>query len=355
VRPEAVERRVAVVDRTDEVREEMDGAAEEQLVLGEAGGVVAAVAHRLDPQVVEDLQRGLAGRGAVLFEVGEHGLVGAGEQSLHRVDAFGEQGVGVELAGSEAEPGAGAHLAAAFALAVGAVLADLLVVEEGVVEPGEHLRVQPLGVVALVEGVDCGLPVAVEQDRSVRAEPHLLEPVLRVARGDVTEERVERLAVGIHVDEDEATPPAHLNVAETQQIVGHRVGVVVTVDDLDDVAVEIPTPRVVAAADLCSTELADAFGEARAAVRARVEERSDRVGVAADDEDRLVADRVLQEVAGERDLFFPARDLPDPRPEPLHLEVEELAGVVPRAGDGDEAVRLLERERRIERGHLTLR
>ena len=41
------------------------------------------------------------------------------------------------------------------------------------------------------------------------------------------------------------------------------------------------------------------------------------------DEDRLVADRVLDEVARLRELLLAARDLPDARPEPLQLEVEE--------------------------------
>src|SRR5205085_6671540 len=41
-------------------------------------------------------------------------------------------------------------------------------------------------------------------------------------------------------------------------------------------------------------------------------------------EDRLVADHVLDEVAGPRDLFVAACHLPHTRPQPLHLQVDEL-------------------------------
>ena len=57
-------------------------------------------------------------------------------------------------------------------------------------------------------------------------------------------------------------------------------------------------------------------------------ERGERAGLGAHDDDRLVADRVLEEVAGLGELLLAARDLPDPRPEPLELELGELAGRV---------------------------
>jgi hypothetical protein len=289
----------------------------------------------------------------VFLEVGEHHLVGASEEPFHGVDPFREELPFVEVARAEPQARARPHLATAFALPIAAVLADLLVDEDRVVEPGEHLRVETLRVVALVEGVDRDFPVAVEEDRPVRAKPHLIEVILRIPMRDVTEERLERLAVGVHVHEHEPAPPTDLHVAEVHVVVGHGVGVLVTVDDLDDLTVEVPTPGVVAATDLGGGEVADATCQPGAAVRARVEESTDVVAIAADDEDRLVADRVLDEVAPVRDLFLAARDLPDARPEPFHLEVVELARHVARPGHGDHAVRFRQRERRIECVHGT--
>ena len=62
-----------------------------------------------------------------------------------------------------------------------------------------------------------------------------------------------------------------------------------------------------------------------AAVRAHVVERLHRAVTLAHDDDRLVADLVLDPVAGSRDLLQAARHLPDMRPQVLLLELEELA------------------------------
>ena len=51
------------------------------------------------------------------------------------------------------------------------------------------------------------------------------------------------------------------------------------------------------------------------------------------DDDRLVEDLVLDEVAGLRDLLEPARHLPHPRPEQLGLQRVELRVVVALLGD----------------------
>ena len=62
------------------------------------------------------------------------------------------------------------------------------------------------------------------------------------------------------------------------------------------------------------------LAQLRRAVAAHVVERLDRAGPAvAHDEDRLVDDLVLDEVARLRDLLEPARHLPHVRPEALSL------------------------------------
>src|SRR4029078_6656268 len=68
-------------------------------------------------------------------------------------------------------------------------------------------------------------------------------------------------------------------------------------------------------------------------VQARVVISAEVAVGAAHHQDRLVADDVLDEVARVRDLFLPARDLPHARPQPRHLEVDELPGDVALLGD----------------------
>ena len=70
-----------------------------------------------------------------------------------------------------------------------------------------------------------------------------------------------------------------------------------SVDDLLHPAVEVVAPSVVTAPDLAVGERAAPVGEAGAPVKAGVVEGLDGVGVGPDDEDRLVADQVLEIVA----------------------------------------------------------
>ncbi len=139
----------------------------------------------------------------------------------------------------------------------------------------------------------------------------------------------------IHVDEHEPAPPADSHVAEADQVVGHRLGKVVSVDHLRDVTFEVPPPPVVRASDLGRGECTHARHQPGAAVRTSVEEGLDVVIVAAHDDDRLVADGVLEEVAGLGELLFAASHLPHAGPQALHLDVEELTRGVASTGDDD--------------------
>src|SRR5207245_847507 len=69
------------------------------------------------------------------------------------------------------------------------------------------------------------------------------------------------------------------------------------------------------------------------AVQTAVGVGADLVGRGTHDENRLIADRVLDVRAGLGDLLLAAGHLPHARPEPLHLEIEELARDVTVLGD----------------------
>ena len=76
-----------------------------------------------------------------------------------------------------------------------------------VVGPRQDLRVKALHVVALVERVDDGLPVRVDDRRAIAAEPHALEAIRREEGRERFEELREWLGVRVEVHEDE--PPKH--------------------------------------------------------------------------------------------------------------------------------------------------
>jgi hypothetical protein len=89
---------------------------------------------------------------------------------------------------------------------------------------------------------------------------------------------------------------------------------------------------VIATTDAALGEASGALGQPGAAVEAGVVERGDGLGVGADDEDGLVADEVLAEVADVGDLLLPAGRLPDAGPQSLELQGGELGARVASAG-----------------------
>ena len=185
---------------------------------------------------------------------------------------------------------------------------------------------QSLHVVALVERVDDGLPVRVDDRRAVAAEAQLVEVVRREQRRQRIEELEQRLGVGIHVDEHEPAPALDAHARE-REVVG-QADELFTIGDAHEPAVERVRPRVVRAADLAVRERAAPVGERRPAVPAGVVEPGDRAGLGAHDHDRVVADRVLEEVARRRELLLPARDLPHARPQAARAPSRANSAVV---------------------------
>ena len=84
------------------------------------------------------------------------------------------------------------------------------------------------------------------------------------------------------------------------------------VDDLDQLSVEVVAPGVVATPDALLGESAVPVGETSAAVQTGVVEGADGLRVRPNDQDRLVADEVLAEVADLGYLLLAAGHLPDP-------------------------------------------
>ncbi len=118
----------------------------------------------------------------------------------------------------------------------------------------------------------------------------------------------------IHVDEDEPSPAAYLDLVQADVRVGHRRREVEAVDHLLVGAVELEPPGVVATADLAGGEVPDSGGQPGAPMRTGVVERADAVRPAPSDQDGLITDDVLEEVPGPGYLLLTAGHLPYPGP-----------------------------------------
>ncbi len=149
---------------------------------------------------------------------------------------------------------------------------------------------------------------------------------MQVVRGQQGRERVEvveeRWRRRVEAYPHEATPPVDSDCLEPGP--GRYRVELVGVDNVDETAIEVVAPRVVAAADAAVREGSRSVREPCPAMQARVVKGVDGVRVRAHDEDGLIADQVLAELAHVGDLFLPAGDLPDAGPQPLELECGEL-------------------------------
>jgi hypothetical protein len=160
-----------------------------------------------------------------------------------------------------------------------------------------------------------------------------VEPV-EVIGGQERGERIEILLEGRGVrteaDPHESTPAVDPHPAQPH-VRRDRVELL-TIDDFDERSVQVVAPGVIATTDAALGETAGALSQPGAAVETGVVEGSDGLGVGADDEDGLVADEVLAEVADVGDLLLPAGHLPDTGPQSFELQGRELGARIASAG-----------------------
>ena len=209
---------------------------------------------------------------------------------------------------------------------------ERLVLQADVIGPREELGVRALHVIALVERVDGDLPVGRQHGRQVGAEVQPVEVVRSQQRGQRVEEVEQRRGLGVETHPDEASPPVHAHRLQAGAF-GNRVELV-GIDHLDESAVEVVAPGVVATPDAAIRERPGPLGQPGPAMQARVVEGPDDIRGGADDQDRLVADQVLAELTDLRDLLFTAGHLPDAGPQAVEFEGCEFGARVAGARNG---------------------
>ncbi len=143
---------------------------------------------------------------------------------------------------------------------------------------------------------------------------------------EVAEEVLERLAVGIGVDEDVAPPAPHLDLG--QALLRHfQAGIVPLARDLFERTIQVPGPAVKRAAQI-GGGLAPIFTQLAATVQAGVVVGLELVLPGAHHEERHAGDVVGHVVAHVGQVVFVTGHLPDALPDLLHLQVKELLGGV---------------------------
>ena len=150
-----------------------------------------------------------------------------------------------------------------------------------------------LHVVALVERVDGHLPVGREHGREVGADAEAIEVVRGEQLGSGSRNSSSGGAPGSR--QIQTKPPQQLDLDGLEAGARRDRVELVLVHDLDQRAVEVVAPGVIATADAGVGEGAGSVGQSGAAVQARVVKGLDGVGVGADDEDGLIADQVFEE------------------------------------------------------------
>ena len=177
-----------------------------------------------------------------------------------------------------------------------------------------ELRVGGEDVVGLVEGLHRDFPVAVEVQPFAPLVAHVPQPErvedLRGGKQVVGQ----RLAVGVHVDEQPAAPGVHLNRCEVSVLRGQRALPVILLADVGARTVQAVGPAVESADKRLSCSAASGLGALRcvdqpaAAVHAHVVVRSELVWPGAHDDDRVVED-VVREVATHLGYLLDTTDL----------------------------------------------
>ena len=185
--------------------------------------------------------------------------------------------------------------------------------------------------VAFIEGIDRGLPVAFPLDRDVARERHLRE----VVRVEVQRHRLEELAQRsdglVEAEPDEPAPGV---AGQLDEPAAGRCALreSVEVGDALEAAVDLVFPVVVLALERCGARCA-LGAQAVPAVQADVVKRAHRPVLLPHQQHRLAADLGADVVAGLGDIGFEAAKQPDLGPHALPLETHEIGGGVAFFGD----------------------
>ena len=172
-------------------------------------------------------------------------------------------------------------------------------------------------VILLDEGIERGLPIAVSANGLVPRKSHSLEFVgLQVFRnrGEIIEQR---LGIRIHVDKYPATPRVHVDLLK-RHIFLAQTSPVVFVHDSCTLAIQVVAPAVILAKELSG--VADPLDQLASTMLADIEIGLDRFRPGPDNDDRIMNDRIFDEVADLGNLLQAAGDLPDLGPQSFGFE-----------------------------------
>ena len=214
-----------------------------------------------------------------------------------------------------------------------------------VVDAAQHLPVQALHVVGLGEALVDHLPVAVHRGGGRVGASELVEVGPGDVVGDALQPVGQRLGVEVEVDEHQASPGVHPHRHQREVVVADRAEAP-TGRDFPQPSGEVPSPAMIRAAqlgDAGSRALADGV----TSVAADVLKAPQHAVVAPHQDDRVLAQPVLEPVAGVGDMVDGAGHVPHPGPHALVLQFGELwrgvalnrdlhrgLGSQPRGGDG---------------------
>ena len=232
-----------------------------------------------------------------------HDELDQGRQFARFADPLADRGKGHEVA------------------AVALVAVDL---EVAVLEVIQELRMNALDVIALVEGIDRGLPVAVPFDRPVSNHHHALEVIGIEVRRQRSEEVVKRLRFGVQGEPHEASPGVAVELG--QAVAGRPLGEGLAIRNTVEPAVELIFPVMVGAPERLGGPHACRH-QSIAAMLAHVVEGPHAVVGLAHEKNGLEPDLVDEIVAGPGNVILAARHQPHLGPHARPFSLHEFRAV----------------------------
>ena len=185
------------------------------------------------------------------------------------------------------------------------------------------------------------LPVAAEDLDDMDGGVAFAEEILLKMLVQIAQIGVQRLAIGIHVDKDEAAPSGHLHFGQTE-FSSIDLRKIPPAGNVLKLAVRVPGKAVIGATNFA--KVAGSIDQVASHVQAGIVIAFDGIGRDAHEDDRNVIDLVNIGIAHLRDAFLPQCHLPDLRPDFSFLEFVKLWIDV--AIDGD--VMIAEKHRRVD-------